>query len=351
MSLVLIVSSVTAIGFPRISFRLGGYAFLAGTLFLMSPFIVPISYPRMYDNQIFVCKKGFLLPSDTTLEYIGNLGRGFIEPQVLNELQEFRAYLDKNGNDYAGYDSDLAKYCILGSENHFKYQTEFNMEGIEKQNDTIKRIETDHVNTMVMNLYGSQLYYLQIRLFERGFYPDAILDNKYLILKRRQKDQKNETEAVEVVLGTPGIHSLRHLPQAWASACASLTEAAPLPYELTWENCVRTEQGGFVSPKDGSVVMSLHFKEPISARDLQFLLLSARTGGRNHQVLVTSPEIAGGKNGYSFWLGKKPAALPLFMNYAWLFSPPLREIRIEIQDIHAEKAFSLDIDFRRFLPE
>lgn len=351
MSLVVIVASVTAMRCPRTFFRVGGYAFLAATLLLNSPSIFPSAYQRMYSNQVFTCKKDFVLPSDTVLKYIGNLGRGFIKPSILKELQEFRAYLDKNGNDYAGYDSNLVRYCIFNSENHFKYQTWYNIEGMKKQNDTLMRIKTDRVNTIVMNLHGYILYYLQVNLLDMGFYPDAILNNTYLILRREQNNLIKETPATTVLLNTPLIFPLKHLPQVWEPACASLTESTPLPYELTLKNCIRTETGSLLSENGGSVEILLHFKEPVSARIFQFLLLSAQTGGRNHQVIVTSPDIAGGKNGYSFWLGKRTSALPLFRNYAWLFFPSLKEIHLEIKDVHPGKDFNLDISFRRFLSE
>lgn len=350
-SFYIIISSIPFICYSRPLFRFMGYTFLALTLLLNVPFRLPLPYQRMYVQKTVVCSDDFILPSDTSLSRIGNLGKRFIQPRLLRLLEDIRTYLDKNGNNFAIFDNSLAFYCIFNAENHLKFQTAFNTEGMYKQKDSLERIRDKDVDIVILPLRESYLYYLQTILFDWNFYPDLILDNNYLILKRNTQGNVLKTPATTEILQSRRVERLEHLPQVWDPACASLTEPVPISCELTLENCVRTEKGGFVSQKGGTVEMVIHFKEPVTARDFQFLLLSAQTGGRNHQVLVSSPDIAEGKNGYSFWLGKRAAAVPLFMNYAWLFSPSLREVRIEIKDIHPRKDFNLDIAFRRFLPE
>lgn len=355
MGLLLIAATITAVRFPRGPVRFGGYFFLMTALLLNPAFHLPLSYTRMYENQVLVLGKDFVLPSRQVLSSIGNLGLGFIKPESLDKLQEFRTYLDNNGNIYANIDNNLAYYCIFNSENYLKYQTSFNTEGIKKQNDSLKRIDKKNLNIVILPLHFRKLrrplYYFHIQLLKRGFYPDAILGNEYLVLKRGPKEEDEVSSAETVLLNTPGIWGLQHVPQVWSPACASLTSPVSISYQLSLKNCIRSQNGAFMSQRGGTVRITLHFAKPVSPRDFQFICLSSSIGGKNLLVRVTSPDIADGKNGYSFWLGQRAAALPLFLNYAWLFSPGLHEINLEIRDARPGKDFTLDIGFRRFLPE
>lgn len=355
MSLFLIVASLPALGVSRSFFRVLNCSFLGVALLLPSIYVFHPSYRLMYENQVYTCPKDFTLVSDADLKHIPNLGRGFIDPATLDELLEFREYLAKNGNRYADIDYSLARYCIFNTEDYLKYQTAVNTEGTVKQDDSLNRIENNELNLILLPLQcdratRSQLYYFQIQLFKRGFYPDAILSNKYLILKRRAKDSPGPAPT-RVSLPAAGIRDLAYLPQAWSSACASLTQPVPVSYGLTLKNCIRTENGNFVSEKGGTVVMELHFAKPVSARDFQFLLFSSRAAMKRHQARVISPDIADGNDGYSFWLGERTAAVPIFLDYTWLYSTKLMEISLEISDIPAGEPFSIEIGFLGFRHE
>ncbi len=354
IGLLLIVASIPALHFRRPLIRFWGYAFLGIALYLNTPTPFPLAYHRLYEQQVQRCPTGLTMVTRGAEESIKNLGNGFIQPASLKLLKELQTYLAQNGNVFANFDSSLALYSILDTENPLKFQTAFNSGPIAKQRDSQNRIEKNDINSILLpvsyNDMARPLYYLQTQLYKNGFYPDAIIKDRYLFLKRSSPGASASQAALKNVRFRAEILALAHLPQVWAPACATWTQPVEVPYEMSLENCERAK-GGFISPKGGTIRVTLHFAEPVSAKDFAFLMLSADTRRNNRMALVTTPDIADGKDGYSFWLGKHPGALPVFLNYAWLFAPDLKEICVEIRDLPPKKAFTLDIGFRRFRVE
>lgn len=352
--LLLIIASMPALHFRRPLARFWGYAFLGIVLCLNTHTPFPLAYPGIYEQQVQRCPAGFTLVTRGAEDSIENLGNGFIKPASLELLKELQAYLAQNGNVFANLDTSLALYSIYNIKNPLKFQTAFNTGAIDKQRDSLRRIEENNINSILLpesyNDMARPLYYLQTQLYKNGFYPDAIIKNRYLFLKRASASTAAPQAPHKSVRLPAKMLALSHLPQVWAPACATWTEPVEVPYEMSLENCERAK-GGFISPKGGTIKVTLRFAEPVSANDFAFLMLSADMRRNNRMAVVTTPDIADGKDGYSFWLGRHPGALPVFLNYAWLFAPDLKEICLEIRDVPPKKTFTLDIGFRRFRVE
>lgn len=354
LGLLLIIASIPALRFTRPLCRFFGYAFLGLVLLLSTRDPLPLSYPRIYQQQVYGCPPGLILSTDAAGNSLENLGRGLIKRSDLETLQKLQPYLTKNGPLIANLDSSLALYSIYNIASPLKFMTGFNSSGMDMQKDTINRIKDNGIQSILLpanwNGLRRPLYYMLTQLYIMGFSPDAII-NGYLFLKKEPGEAGGGALRPEKIRLPVLIRKLAHLPQVWAPACPTWTEPVELPYTLSLENCEQAKQGGFRSPKGGDITVTLHFTEPVSAKELAFIMLSTDIGRGNRLAAVTSPEIADGKDGYIFWLGKRPGALPLFLNYRWLFAPELKEIVLKIPDVPAGKAFALDIGFRRFREE